>query len=390
MAENLLDLLSAADAYAQKAGASGSPLALDIHLAETGQLDTHHPIQLLLDGLRADPRLEIFAGLMQVVPGHAARVEYGTLADWLLGRVRVVGAANTLLDLERYLGSEEIEYALTVAVDGLEIDQEMNVGAYRLVPWRELSESPSKNTVREHFSYRLNRPLLAVQRTVTLKRLHVPQGETAQYLTPHGYSDVADLLLLLGAIGPTGPVPMAVWFDPPDWAPVVRGSLMLPLVEGHSRRRTLPASAAVLASELLTAWNAAGDARRAELRVPLSRLNSAIRSISTVDIAIDLGIALEAIFLTDLPEDRGELSFRLRMRAARLLGTDAESRRQIGRLVGDLYGVRSSAVHRGTIPTKVRSLLVEELLGRGYSLVAETFVRLLLEGPPDWDAITYG
>ena len=52
-------------------------------------------------------------------------------------------------------------------------------------------------------------------------------------------------------------------------------------------------------------------------RVPLERLNMAIRRVSQVDSAIDTGIALEALFLSDQSDDRGELTFRLRVRGAR-------------------------------------------------------------------------
>src|SRR6266436_8665068 len=52
-----------------------------------------------------------------------------------------------------------------------------------------------------------------------------------------------------------------------------------------------------------------------ELRVPMQRLNSAMRRKSAVDSAIDLGIALESIFLRDTTDDRSELTFKLRVRS---------------------------------------------------------------------------
>lgn len=229
-----------------------------------------------------------------------------------------------------------------------------------------------------------------VKRPFSLARLHVPQGETTKYLEAHDYADVRDLLLVVGAIGPIGPAAMAVWFEPPDWAPVVQGGLALPMVEGHARRRALSNADSPAAIELLQAWIRTAEPRRAELRVALGRLNSAIRGLSTVNVAIDLGIALEALFLTDMPEDRGELSFRLRVRAARLLGTDATDRQRIARLVGDLYSVRSSAVHTGKIPGKVRSRTTEELLGDGFDLVALALRKVILQGRPDWDSLVHG
>jgi hypothetical protein len=56
-------------------------------------------------------------------------------------------------------------------------------------------------------------------------------------------------------------------------------------------------------------------------------------------------IALESLMLAD--QTQGELSYRLRLRVARLLGRDGESRREIAKRVGDLYGIRSKIVHSG-------------------------------------------
>jgi hypothetical protein len=119
----------------------------------------------------------------------------------------------------------------------------------------------------------------------------------------------------------------------------------------------------------------------------MERLNSAMRRPSLVDSAIDLGIALESIFL---PDGRGALTFRLRVRAARWLGSTPEERKRLSVMVGDLYAVRSKAVHEGRVPDVIHERTTRELLEEGYELTARALVALISKGDPDWDEVMYG
>ncbi|HXO43299.1 MAG TPA: hypothetical protein VN999_17745 [Thermoanaerobaculia bacterium] len=63
---------------------------------------------------------------------------------------------------------------------------------------------------------------------------------------------------------------------------------------------------------------------------------------------LEMAIALEAILLNDT-DARYELSYRLRLRAARLLADDLEERKRISDLLGDLYSLRSRIAHGQTL-----------------------------------------
>jgi len=109
-----------------------------------------------------------------------------------------------------------------------------------------------------------------------------------------------------------------------------------------------------------------------------------------VDAAIDLGIALEALFLSDMDEERGEPTFRLKIRAARYLGSAKAERDGLFALVGDLYGARSSAVHTGHVSDQLRGRPIRDVLAEGYSVAARAIRRMILEGPPDWGQVMLG
>jgi hypothetical protein len=122
----------------------------------------------------------------------------------------------------------------------------------------------------------------------------------------------------------------------------------------------------------------------------MQRLNRAMRRVVPVDASIDLGIALEALFLAAMPDDRGEITFRLKTRAARFLAIDEADRRNVSILVGDLYSMRSSAVHTGAVGSMIRGRPVQEILEEGYSLTADTIRRFITHGEPNWNTVMFG
>ena len=85
-----------------------------------------------------------------------------------------------------------------------------------------------------------------------------------------------------------------------------------------------------------------GEPLRRSVDVALDRLNLARRRRSPGDQAIDSGICLEALLGDDSPQ---ELTYKLRLRAALLLGATLPERPEIRRAVHDLYDLRSKVVH---------------------------------------------
>jgi hypothetical protein len=143
-------------------------------------------------------------------------------------------------------------------------------------------------------------------------------------------------------------------------------------------------------SPLMEAWAKRTPAQREHLRVPLRRINYALRRWSDVDRAIDLGVALEAAFLNDREPERGELSFTIRLRAARFMGLDRESRQRIAKKTGFLYRLRSIAVHSGTIKNERDGQNTHEALKEGVTFAATVLAKQIMSGPPDWADVVFG
>lgn len=387
---NLRRLLAEALPHTPPAKQPDFALTVLLQEADAGRITPHASVTALLDCLRNDPELGMFHGRTQIVRDMGKGVTHVFLAEWLLGRAAGVGANQAVSDLERYLATERLPCHSTVAVGGIKVDGAYDLGhGMQLVPWKDLLPSRTKRAIDkvETFHRSFYDPDCALVRKVELPRVHVDYTETRKHIRSRDVTTETDVLLCLGLLGPTAPVLLASWIEPPDWAPMIRGSLSMPFVEGPGKTRPFPETAAVEGSRLFSSWLDLPEERREELRVPMQRLNSAMRRSSPVDSAIDLGIALESIFL---PDGRGALTFRLRVRAARWLGSTPAERSRLSVTVGHLYEVRSMAVHRGRVPDAIHGRPTRELLEEGYGLTATALVALISRGTPDWDAVTYG
>ena len=124
-----------------------------------------------------------------------------------------------------------------------------------------------------------------------------------------------------------------------------------------------------------------------KLRVPIDRWIKSKADDSPVDAFIDLGIALESFYLQDIG-NHPELGFRLRLRAAWYLAEDQSDRRAIMKDLGDVYSLRSKAVHTGDVGSR-RDFAA--LLETGQQLCRQSIVKVIRNGAfPDWNRLVLG
>lgn len=260
-----------------------------------------------------------------------------------------------------------------------------------LLPWGQVPESHQKQSIHEKFfmTADFRWQTAAVVREETLPKIHIHGAGFEQHMIPLDDTDLRDAILCIGLCGPTAPFVLASWLAPPPWAPMMGSGYSMPFPEGKPRHRKWLQSYSLEASELFQAFVALPDARKDLLRLVMQRLNSAMRRLSNVDSAIDLGIALESLFLDDMDEERGEMTFRLRFRASRFMGKSRADRVRLYKLVGDLYSARSSAIHSGRVSSTVQGRPTDEILEEGYRLTADTVKRLIITGQADWTTVLF-
>ena len=115
----------------------------------------------------------------------------------------------------------------------------------------------------------------------------------------------------------------------------------------------------------------------------ISRLSEALARTSHYsddDKILDVAIALEQMYELD----QGEISFKLKMRAACLLESEPQARMCVFRKVGKLYNARSGIVHRRRKESSRASK--RDAFEMGFDVACASVIKLLREGPPrDWN-----
>ena len=123
-----------------------------------------------------------------------------------------------------------------------------------------------------------------------------------------------------------------------------------------------------------------------KLRVPIQRWRRSKAAWNGVDLAIDLRIGLESLFLDE--GNNAELSFRLALRAAWYLGAEGDERSKIFEAVRDAYNIGSTAVHTGEGYNDV----IPVTLAEAQDICRVSILRRISEGgkPPDWKKVILG
>jgi hypothetical protein len=344
--------------------------------------------QLLLEAVRSEEGLRLFSGGYQRLPGSVRPVSYRRLIEWMVRRALQVGARQVIADLERYVASDQIPVGAVAALMGILPEQELFLSPeIRMVPWPEAPSSLEKEllTSRPRRSVGIldPPPTCALVRSINVPKRHASEARPVQQPGPD-YPMLMDACRLLTLVGPSSPVCIGFWYVPEPWVPHTLGlSITTPIVElGQPERNVF-----ILRSDLFdrvrtlfTRYSHLDERERHHLRVPIDRLNQAQRRIDIADRIIDLGIAIEAIFLRD-SSGTTELSYRVRVRAARFLRIEPMERDQVFNQFGNLYELRSRAVHDGQIKATSKNI---EMIRQGTAIIAESLMKLIDKGPVDW------
>ena len=123
----------------------------------------------------------------------------------------------------------------------------------------------------------------------------------------------------------------------------------------------------------------------ARLNVTIDRWIRSYEDMFLVDKFIDLGIALESLYLDGI---RDELRFRLALHAAWHLGTNSAEKERLVRDFREVYDLRSRAVHTGSVEdTKT----ARGVLSRAQEYCRWAIINIISRGRfPDWNKLVLG
>ncbi len=268
--------------------------------------------------LKEQAELVIFDDRMQQIAHSATRVNLEQLARWLIARAARVGPEGAVDDLQRYVSTDKYAVEETCLLAGVNIAESIEVAdGIFLIPFARLPDSAHKEMFTPAmWSYKPDHPTAALTCNNAYPKHHA--DGMLNIITRQ--DEIADIRLVLTLIGPGCPVVVASWSRALDWVPLSGRAIgwSSPFDAGQARGVVdLSAADTEKLRALYALFKNLPNGEQKHLRVPLDRLNRASRWSDLTTSAIELGIALEALLLNDLEDDRGELSLRLRLRGAR-------------------------------------------------------------------------
>ncbi|NKM26781.1 HEPN domain-containing protein [Rhizobium laguerreae] len=163
------------------------------------------------------------------------------------------------------------------------------------------------------------------------------------------YSAFSDLALAITAATDAAPVVGAAWgeFEDTDFADAQFGWVHTPArYEGRPPQFFAVTLEDHHVEPINRFLSLSGKVRRACVTAA-ARLNSARRRVEAGQTAIDLATAFESLLATS--DERTEITYRLRLRAALILASGYEGRLEVSNRIKDLYGLRSKIVHGDSV-----------------------------------------
>jgi hypothetical protein len=206
------------------------------------------------------------------------------------------------------------------------------------------------------------------------------------------FNDLDDAARLLALIPKAIPREAAHWFhyDDPDVALLGQFGLTRQGIELQPTMVTAPVE--VTAAAMAGVFSAYRQLKKGDIQRVNLALERMIRSrcqFVSGNRAIDLAIALEVLFMN---ADRDEHSYKISLRAARLLRAEVSARRKTFLEVRRLYDMRSSMVHTGNVKNEYilddAKVLAHDIVEAVDAICTEAIRAFLRLGgiPSDWRA----
>ena len=360
--------------------------------------------------LREEPSLKCFdGGYSRLGPMNRNRLELRQLARWLFSQSLGPDGPHGAVDrLSEVVSRNEEKAFLIRAINGLQPTEKVELTRdVVLLPFSDLPPSFPKDVflgIPGAFSsgYPHARATAALVVPYTVSPVLVDNEsvtwdvDSLREKFRRREETLEDVRRALTLIGPSAPCSMGFWHQYADWrCPIYQGVGMGQDAAGmyHAAKPLAPFSsedAKDVVNKYLSLTKSVSDA----LTVPIDRLNECIRRQNNVDRAIDLGIALEALILSDGDRDQN-LHYRLALRGAWFFGKSLEEREEALFELRQIYDLRSIAVHSGHLPSKwpKRSSQrpTDEWLAKGATLCANLIRKIVDSGClPDWDGLVLG
>ena len=234
-----------------------------------------------LETVLHQPELRIFDNKMCFSGSSWGSVQIRNVALWLITRALEVGPETAIANLSKYVTDAKIPFRRIMVLGGVRVTALIKLSKeIEIVPFESLRALYFKESIaRSYEKFHPNhQPSAALQQTVLYPRAHRDCEAKDLWFPTDPYRDLEDVRLCITAIGPCGPVMLGAWTEPDEWVPDVIGAGgPIPRVFDVGGYPREVAEDLGELPELHSRWIALKEEVRQHLRVPLSRINAALR-----------------------------------------------------------------------------------------------------------------
>jgi Apea-like HEPN len=362
------------------------------------------------DGL-VEQIVEVFSTIPQLSPYNEGRirssptstgsVHWSSIANWLLAQARLRSADEVVTQLEESVSLDSAPMSEVIVLWGLHPTSPMKLTHdIYLVPITDLIPSRARDSVTGID------PNLSVvgtffpgpRCTAAIKRdfLHtgiLDKGE-GQSIPSAATMRMKEIVKCLCLINDRPVCELASWYECPLSTPIIGG---VPGWGGQAVEHTFqflidPVNYdEISARSIVERFLNFTDSERQRLYIPLSRLNTALRSTDNADKALDLGIAIESL----LGAGQDDISYKVRQRGTLLLGGTSNEKHTTFEHLKKLYALRSKVAHGSTLSSTVtvngRAIPTDQFL-KECCIICARMIRKVIESGfvSDWDGLLIG
>ncbi len=290
---------------------------------------------------------------------------------------------------------------------GLQVTENVRIAdGMTLVPFKEiqpyLDDDDLQRLAPDIAPNRAPDLIAAIRQPGRWKPLVLSQGNMDNYLppSPRRFFEDADVMLRLLSITHAAPIlslgqmgfciqqPAARLLGHHRYNPAINWTHARPSVNALPKPVPLDDEAFALAAKPFEQRNENRFKDYAAIIARMAESRARKGPFAYQDRILDVAIALEQMYELD----PGEISFKLRARAACFLADNSGQRERIFRQVRDVYNLRSALVHSRRPSKKLKKLLtpqhMTDTFETGFALARATLMKLLDQGPPDsWDEL---
>ncbi len=272
---------------------------------------------------------------------------------------------------------------------------------FRLVPVADLPDSRQKLSQTTFFPHSIGTSVLSQEVPSSALVVLYPKQPflvELEHPVPPQYAEdvehIEDAILALTIVGPRIVLRAGSWFnlDDPDLEAASHSVISEPILELIPQRwlESVQPLEAETARRAVEAFMSLHGSVKDKVRIALSRLKLALCRHSVGDKALELAIAFETLL-----EDGGnsEMTHKIKVRTARLIGGSVAERERNAAIVGKTYEVRSALVHKGQVDSsklhKLRSgedkVSAEKVVALAIDVCAKLIWEILRrQDIPDW------